>query len=481
MEQPQPEDTHAPETSSEQPEQSAPPDRPEQPEQSAPPDRPEQPASGSDLDADDRAELARLRAEAAAPERERPSRWRFIAAVVCVVLAALLTTPAAIAYWGQRTLNDTERYVDTVGPLVDTPEVQDAVATKIIDVFEQRVDIEAILNQVFAGVITDRPRLQQLVGPLTAAINGLIEREVREFVATDEFADLWRNISARAQQTLVRLLRGGEESGVVSLQGDQVVLDVSEAIDQVKQRLVARGLTIVENLPVPETDRQIVLIEAPRLKQLRTIYAFANPLAQWLIFLVAGLYLAALLLARRRPPMVVTVGVLLTVNALLLALALSIGRQLFIDQLAGTTFGPASRVFYDTLLAYLDRGQRVFFWLGLIVIVVGWFIGSNRYGTAVRTTVTGGLEAIGAALAVGPVGGAGRWVTANARWVRLAAGLLGVVVLLWGNDVSPSRLLWSLVLVLVVLAGVQILVGAGRGTGAVQPLPPTDAAGSAPA
>lgn len=471
MEQPKPEDEQASETPPEQPERSA------EPESA----QPEKPASSGALDADERAELSRLRTEVAAPAGERRSKWRFVAAVICVVLAALLTTPAAIAYWGQRTLNDTQRYVDTVGPLVNAPEVQDAVATKVIDAIEQRVDIEAVLNQVFAGVISDRPRLQQLVGPLAAAIDGLIEREVREFVASDEFADLWVTVSTRVQQTLVRLLQGKEESGVISLQGEQVVLDVSEVIDRVKQRLVARGLTIVENVPVPEIDRQIVLLEAPRLKQLRTIYAFGNPMARWLIFVVAGLYLAALLLVRRRPPMVVTIGALLVANALLLALALSIGRQLFIDQLAGTTFGPASQVFYDTLLAYLQRGQRVFFWLGLVVMVAGWFIGSNRSGTAVRTTVTGGLEGIGAALADGPVGAAGRWVAENARWLRLAAGLLGVVVLLWGNDVSPSRLLWSLVFVLVVLAGVQILVGAGRGKGAAQPLPPTEAAGGAPA
>ncbi|HET6755699.1 MAG TPA: hypothetical protein VFH23_17310, partial [Jiangellaceae bacterium] len=48
-------------------------------------------------------------------------RGRSVAAVVCVVLAGLLMTPAAVAYWGQRTLNDTQRYVDTVGPLVDSP------------------------------------------------------------------------------------------------------------------------------------------------------------------------------------------------------------------------------------------------------------------------------------------------------------------------------------------------------------------------
>jgi hypothetical protein len=33
---------------------------------------------------------------------------------------------------------------------------------------------------------------------------------------------------------------------------------------------------------------------------------------------------------------------------------------------------------------------------------------------------------------------------------------------LWGNDVSVSRLLWSLLLVVVLLAVVQVLVGAGH-------------------
>ena len=220
---------------------------------------------------------------------ERPSRGRSVAAVICLVLAALLTTPAAVAYWGQRTLNDATRYVDTVGPLVDSPEVQDVLATKVTTAIQQQVDVEAILNQVFAGVITDRPRLQLLVGPLTAAINGLVEREVREFIASPEFADLWVRINTRAQQALQRVLTG-DQSGAVSLQGDEIVLDVDEVISQVKERLVARGLTIVENVPIPETDRQIVLMEAPRVRQMRTIYAFSNPVAKWALPLVGVLF-----------------------------------------------------------------------------------------------------------------------------------------------------------------------------------------------
>ena len=409
----------------------------------------------------------------AVPAAERPSRGRSVAVVICVVLAGLLTMPAAVAYWGQRTLNDTERYVATVDPLVASPEVQDVIATKVTEAIEKQVDIKAILNNVFAGVITDRPRLEQLVGPLAAAINGLIDREVREFIASDEFADLWVRINTRAQQALHRILTG-EGSGAVTVQGDEVVLDVDEVIKAVKERLVARGLTLVENVPIPETDRQIVLLESEGLEQVRTIYAFGNPVAIWMLPLVAALYLLAFALARRRPRMGVVIGALLAANAVLLALFLSIGRQLFVNHLEGTVFGPASRVFYDTLLAYLERGQDVLLGVGLVLVVAGCFAGENKYGTAVRRTLASGLENIGARAGGGQVGAAGRWVATNRGWLRVVAVALGVVVLLWGNQVSMERLWWSLATVVVGLAVLQILIGAAKDTREAGPVPQAD-------
>jgi hypothetical protein len=399
-----------------------------------------------------------------APSAEHHSRGRSVVAVICLVLAALLTTPAAVAYWGQRTLNDAERYVDTVGPLIESPAVQDVIATTATGAIQQQVDIEAIVNDVFAGVITDAPRLQQLVGPLAAAVNGLIEREVREFIASDEFADFWVRVNTRAQQALQRILTG-DHSGAVSLQGDEVVLDVDEVIERVKERLVARGLTIAANVPIPETDRQIVLMDAPQLQQMRTIYAFSNPVATWLLPLVGVLYLAAFLLARRRPRMAAWVGSTVAANALLLALVLSFGEQLFVNELTGTAFGPASRVFYQTLLAYLERGQQVVLWLGLILVAAGLFAGANRYSTAIRTILASGLEQIGTTLAeAGPdaIARIGGWVAANLSWLRVVGVAVGAVGLLWGNNVSLSRLWWSLALVLVLLACLQTLAGAGR-------------------
>ena len=102
------------------------------------------------------------------------------------------------------------------------------------------------------------------------------------------------------------------------------------------------------------------------------------------------------------------------------------------------------------------------FWLGLILVLVGWFAGRTRLGTAARTTTRSGLESVGGSLGDTPVAGAGRWTLANALWLRIVVGVLGVVVLLWGADLSVSRLFWSFVLVGVLLAVIQVLVGTGR-------------------
>lgn len=392
---------------------------------------------------------------------DRSSSGRAIAVVLCLVLAGLLTTPALVAYWGQRTLNDSSRYVETVGPLVRSGEVRAAVATKVTDAIEKQVNVEAILEEAFAGVIEERPRLQALVGPLAGAINGLIETEVRNFLASREFAEFWDSANIRLQQALIRVLKG-EDGGAVSQQGDKIVLDVSEVIDQVKQRLVDRGLTVVQNLPEVDQDRQIVLFDAPQLKQARNAYALFNPLAKWLLIAVAGLYVAALVLSRRRARTTVVIGVLLAVNSLLLAFVIAVGRQMFIDALADTEFARATTVIYNTLLAYLNRGQHVLLWLALILVVTGCYLGRNAVGTAVRTTVCRGLETVGAALAGGPAAGPGRWVAANASWLRVAVTVLGAVVLLWGADVTTDRLFWATLLVVVLLAILQVLVGAGR-------------------
>jgi hypothetical protein len=53
--------------------------------------------------------------------------------------------------------------------------------------------------------------------------------------------------------------------------------------------------------------------------------------------------------------------------------------------------------------------------------------------------------------------------------VRSGFVVLGVLVPLWGNDVFLSRLWWSLAFVFVLLAVMEVMVGAGREAAATDP------------
>lgn len=301
-----------------------------------------------------------------APRRDRS---RLVAATVCFVLAAVLTAPAVVAFWAQRTLLDTDQFVGTIEPLAESPEVQDAVATVAVAALQERIDVEALLEEAFAGVTDTRPRLAALVPPLAAAVDGLIEREVQEYVASDDFGDVWVTSASRAQRAAVLVLEGRDEAGAVALVDEDLVVDVGAVVEAVRQRLVDRGFAALEGVTIPAADRQIVVATAPRLATARSVYDVAAPVALWLLPVTLVLYVAAVLLARRRARMTLAAGVSLVVNAAIIGIALAIARPLVTRELEGTAFADASDEIYAVLTASLQRGWYVMAAAGVVLVL----------------------------------------------------------------------------------------------------------------
>ena len=327
--------------------------------------------------------------------RQRPGRVRPAAAALCLLLAALLTAPAGFALWGQRTLIDTQRYVSTVGPLIRSTAVQDAIATRVIDVVDKEAASGgAMLDKWLSGVFTDAHSRQQVLGALSGAVDGVVASQVRQFIASPEFAVIWNAANVEAQRSFVQILKG-DTTGPIALHGSQIVLNLSAVIAQVEQRLAASGLTFVRHLPIPQTDAQLVLADAPHLGELRTLYALTNLAGLWLIGVVAVLFAAAFLLARRRPRMAVLIGVAMVADAFLVALLVSFGRHLLLDQFAATAFGPASAVFYDTLLAHVQQGRQALLVLGAALVAVGWVTGSTASAVTTRRGMSAGFARVG--------------------------------------------------------------------------------------
>lgn len=389
-----------------------------------------------------------------APPRHS-GKARSIAAVIAFILAFGLLPIGMLTYWGHRTVTDAERYLETVQPLAYDTEVQDSLSIFITEKIEAQVDPEALVEQIFAGLIEKQPALKALVPVVSGAIDSLIAQVVDRLVRSEQFAELWTLANTAAQKGLMAILEGND-SGPVQLEGDQVVLDISSLIDAVKAGLVDRGLTAAENISIPDSDRQIVLLEAPQLAQVRTIYSFTSPIAVALIWVAALLFVVAILLARRRPRMVAWTGGAVAIAGGGLVVGLGIAQGIFVNTLEGTPFESASQVFYDTLLQFLYNGAVVFVVVGAILFLVGLYLCNARWARELRASINNVVAKIAASVPTGPISNSGAWVAKNARSLRAAVAVIFAAITLLGNDLSVSRTIWAAVISLILLVVVQL-------------------------
>ena len=386
---------------------------------------------------------------------------RSIAAVLALILGLGLLPLGTITYWGHRTVTDTERYLETMQPLAYDEDVQDSLSVFLTEKIEEQVDPEALVNQLFAGLIEQYPTLKALVPVISGAMDSLIAQVVDRLVRSDQFKQLWDVANAAAQKGLMAILEGRDD-GPVSLQGDAVVLDISSIIDQVKQGLVDRGFAAAANINVPEADRQIVLLEAPQLAQIRTIYSLTSPIAVALFFFAILLLVLAVFLARRRPRMVAWAGGGAAAGGLLLIVGLGIGETVFVNTLDGTPFEKASQTFYDQLLKFLYNGAYAIVVLGIIVLAVGLYLCGARWAVELRAAVNNLADDVARNIPAGPITSSGATVAAHARWFRVGVGVIFTIIVIIGNDLSVARTIWAALIALVLLAVIQVWAAAGR-------------------
>lgn len=388
------------------------------------------------------------------------TRLRLIATILAFALATLITPIGIVSYWAQRTVTDSERYLETIGPLSSNPQIQDAIAEFLTEKIQERIDPEQLVDDIFGELAVQYPRLRVIEPIISGAIDSLIREVTYRIVRSEQFNEFWQAANIAAQKSLMLILEGRDDDPI-RLEGDVVVLNISSALEAVKQGLINRGLTIAERITIPESDSEIVLLEAPQLRQLRTIYSIASPVLALLLFVGLGLFVIAVALARRRPRMVAWVGVTLTLVGVILAVALAIGRSTFTNTLADTPFGPASDAFYSQLFKFLVNAAAVTILLGVIVMVIGWHLSSSRAAAEVRAVVDKGAATVARNIPPGPLTNAGPWVAGKARRLRIAIAIVFVVIVVFGNDLSVARTVIAAAIGLVLLAVVQVLERTG--------------------
>ncbi len=184
----------------------------------------------------DQSDPEQLRAERDALEKrveqleDRPARRRKIRVVftaILVVLSILCFSIAVPGLWARRTVFNTDQYVATVAPLASDPAVQEYLARTITEEAFTALDVQARLQQVLQK---RDARLAFLAGPLTDGLRGVVQSQLQNLFASDQFQQLWTSLNKTVQAQIVAVL--ANKSSTFQIVNDAVVLNVLPLINE---------------------------------------------------------------------------------------------------------------------------------------------------------------------------------------------------------------------------------------------------------
>jgi hypothetical protein len=433
---------------------------------------------GDTLDTGERAELERLRAEvtelraqppATGPPAGQPSGrrrrrigWRTPVATLLIVIACLLAPLSVLGVWTANQVSDTSRYVANMTPLVHDPAIQNALTDKITAQITTHLNVtgyvDAAASQLSSkGLSRAGTALTNFAPSIASAVGGFIHTQVHNFVASPAFASLWVRLNTVAHAQVVRVL-SGQGSSSVTIKNGQVTISLGPLIDKAKQRLAARGLTIVDKLP--PINPTFPLFSAKYLVKAQTAYRVLNdlkivlPIAALLLFGI-GIYVAR---SHRRA--LIGAGLGLAVSMFVLAAGLLIFRGIYLNSVPNSKLpADAAAVLFDTLVRFIRAGLRTLLVVGLVAAAGAFLTGPSVSAVRIRESISSALRWLRehgelAGLRTGPVG---QWTYAHRKALRIGATTIAVLVLVFWGWPTGAVVIVIAVLLLVVLGLIELI------------------------
>jgi hypothetical protein len=443
------------------------------------------------------AEVDDLRAELAATPRRRARRTRGVVAVVLVVLTSILVTVSVTAVWARRNALNTERYVETIGPVAQDVRVQRALGNYITTQVMSAIDPEELLRDALPE------RAQALAGPITSAVRGFVNDRVDAFLATDEFSRLWVQVNEVAHERVVDVLNGDLPPSL-QVRGNDVVLNVIPILNQVLARVGEAspeifGRTVdlptvtVDEVPqaaiqriesalgrdLPDNFGQFTVFDASQLQQVQDTVKLFNRIV------VAAVILAVILFAltmwvsprRRRTLLQLMVGI-----ALGIVIIRRLGLRLEDDvvELVKPENRDAVKVVVGAFVSSLLDATAWILGIAAAVAVVALLTGPYGWAKALRRgTVSGARSVAGAARSAinrEPDDPVVAWVAAH-REVLQAGGIVVGILALLILDLSWFGLFLLVALVVAYELVVQRLADIGARGAPPEEGPPVPAGG----
>jgi hypothetical protein len=349
----------------------------------------------------------------------RPRRTAVTAIIGVATLVAFL---AVFAVWANRQALETDTWVETSTELLEDEDIQEALAGFLVESLFTNVDVEAELQAALP------PRAQVLAGPVAGGLRQLADRAALEALSRPRVQELWEEANRAAHEVFLDVVSNDTE--------EDVTLDLGTILDDLGSRV---GLDVAARLP--EDAGQLEVLRADQLTAAQTVIRILRALGLGLAFAALALYGLAIYLAQgwRREALRATGFGFIFVGVLVLAVR-GFAGDLLVDSLAATTASePAVSATWSIGTGLLKGIGWAMVGYGVVMVLGSWLAGPGPWAQSARRTMTPVLRER-------PIGYA----------VLFAIVLL---VFLWSPTQGTSRLIPSLVLIALMVAGFEALRG----------------------
>lgn len=406
------------------------------------------------------AEIERLREENEQLRRDkgapRTGIVRTTAVTLLLVLGTILTVPGIAAPWLRTQLLDTDRYVETMQPIIQDPAVVDYLAARITDRIFTEFDVEGLLKENLP------PKLTFAAGPISGQVESTTQSLVVRALSSNEFDRLWAEVNREAQVSIVRFLTTGNTDDLSVNASNQLVLNLAPIVAQVKTSLADGGLSFVNDLPTLSQNLDVEIGDASILVQARQAVRLLQ-IAGWLFPILAiGCFIAAVGISRNRRRTTTWSGIGLAAGALTLGILLALGRSGYLNAMADASVPiDASTAVFDNYVRFLRNSIRLVMLIGLLIAAFSVLTGPTSGAVATRRTIGGLLTGAGerTGFDTGPVG---RWLATHRTVANVAVVVLGGLVFLAVDGPTPKFVLVLVVIGLLLLAVIQVIVAAAK-------------------
>jgi hypothetical protein len=286
--------------------------------------------------------------------------WRRLFAFVFLIAGLVMVFPAEILLWANRTITDTGRYVQTVGPIIHDKAVQNAIVLSATTSLYNHVDVQQEVSSFLPA------QAQVLAGPVTGQVKNYINSTVAGIVASDRFASLWVNVNKSVQEQFMRVATSGNTSDVVN---------VDRLYSFISSQLAGTPLAPIAGKQLPAKVGQIQVVTIPALASIPRFVSTLSDLRWVFVGLSVGLLILALGTARDRRRMAQSIGLGWMVVVVLGFVAVRLARSILLSQIPNATYQSAASDVWQALLTPLFWQTLLLFILGAVMVAASWLAG----------------------------------------------------------------------------------------------------------